>query len=121
MDRPEMTLSILLDDELARKLERRAREHDASVEDWAANVLARAVNGQPDGHNGTWSHLQDRRLELIAKEFGGGLTAEESQELEGLQRAVAKECEPRDETLLQNLRRLESSVNGPGSCDHAQP
>lgn len=100
-----MSLTITLDDELVDKLTKSAVARDVSVEEWAVEILRTSTNGAE--HRTEWEILNQRRLELIAREYRGEITPEECHELESLQAASARASEPHDLEMLSTLDEVE--------------
>ncbi|HUG91833.1 MAG TPA: hypothetical protein VML55_13430 [Planctomycetaceae bacterium] len=107
-----MSVSITLDDQLANQLIRQAEGRDLSLQEWAVSILRDAANGHPTPE--AWSRLQARRLTLIARQHGAGLSDDEVAELERLQEAVATASEPFDRSLLARLSVLEEQARACG-------
>jgi hypothetical protein len=79
--------------------------------DWAEGTqlrVAPVAATQPDQTD--WHVQNARRLELISKEVHAELSDEESGELERLQNAAAKVCEPDDRRRLAKLAEIEARV-----------
>ena len=104
-----MAVTLVLDEELAGQLKRKADAVQVSVGDFAVRLLQDAV--LPRSESQTWNKLNARRLELIALEYSQGLSAEEARELDALQEIVAKASEPEDWQLLNSLRGREQRAN----------
>ena len=83
-----MTLTITLDDELAGRLEERARSERVPVNQLAhqalANFAAKEVGSVPPDE--PWTGGKNaRRCELIDRQIGGDISAGEREELDRLQ------------------------------------
>jgi len=63
-----------------------------------------------------WSQVNRRRAELIRKCRESGLTAEESKELDQLQRTVDQRLEPMDRQLLAAARAVPTIRGGTPRC-----
>jgi len=107
-----MSVNIALDDDLAARLDRQAKGHRMSMQEWAVRVLAESAECDKGGSE--WSGLNARRLALIAKEYSHGLSHAEQDELAALQDACAKTSEPQDRKLLEKLTGWETSAQ----CAH---
>ena len=96
-----MSVTVALDEELAGRLQQQADSLRVSLRDLAVGILQDAVQRSPAPE--AWKNINARRLDLIALEYSQGLSTTEAQELDALQEAVAKACEPEDRQLLKTL------------------
>lgn len=104
-----MTISITLDDELATQLQVQADALNLSVDELARRILGEAMSTQRD--EGTaWQICNQRRVELIRKQFAEGLSSEESSELQRLQDQADQHVEELDAQRLDDLKHLYSKV-----------
>jgi hypothetical protein len=99
-----MPLTITVSDPLAVKLESEAATRQISAEQFALDVLGKAV--QRDD----WGAVNRRRLALIRKQFAAGLTAGESVELQELQLRADKHLESLDSQMLDDVAAMETAV-----------
>ncbi len=106
-----MSVTIALNDDLAARLDRQAKGHRVSLQEWAVRILADAAEGGND--RARWSAINARRLALIAKEYTSGLSDAEQDELAALQEACAKACELQDWKLLNRFNSWEASAQSP--------
>jgi hypothetical protein len=83
-----MSITITLDQDLARRLRSQAKARNLSVQEWALTILANASE-HPDAPE-TWLDLNTRRLALIKKHHTAGLTEAEEKQLTRLQEAAAE-------------------------------
>ena len=111
-----MAVTVVLDEELAGQLKRKADAVQVSVGDFAVRILQDAVL-RPAESKG-WNKINVRRLDLIALEYSQGLSAEEVQELDALQEVVTKASEPEDWQLLNALRDRGLRANPPSGAGH---
>ncbi len=111
-----MAVTVALDEQLAQQLQRQADVGQVSVEDLAVQILHDAVRRPLV--SGAWKNINARRLELIAVEYSQGLSDAETLELDALQDAVTKACEPEDRQLLKTLDDAAPRATGfPGTSD----
>ena len=106
-----MPVTITLGPDLAKRLRAQAEARHLSVQQWALALLANASE-RPDQPE-TWTELNARRLALIRRRYGTGLSAAEDQELEALQDATAKLFEPADRQRWEHVQRLAQEADGP--------
>ena len=99
-----MSVTLILNDELAERLQVQARTRNLSVEQWALAILTNASE-RPD-HPETWIDVNARRLALIRKRYTAGLNASEANELQTLQDDAAKMFEPVDQRRLEHVKSL---------------
>jgi plasmid stability protein len=102
-----MAVTITLTDDLAARLRSRADAQRLSLEAFALDVLGRAAAGEPQPG---WDAKNQRRLELIDKQFTTGLAAEEQRELQHLQDLTDRRLEGFDSRRLEHLARLEEAA-----------
>ena len=100
-----MPVTIILDDELAQKLDRQAQARRTTLQQWALEILNRAPE-LPDHHE-AWLELNARRFELIHKRHHGGLSNAEEAELAELQATADRWLEPVDRQRLERLQAYE--------------
>lgn len=105
-----MSLTITLNDDLAKRLGAQAQAQQKSVEDWALTILGHAVENPDELLN--WSRLNQRRFELIQKRYSEGLDESEEQEFARLQDSVARLLEPHDRQMIEMLKPYED-LTGP--------
>jgi hypothetical protein len=100
-----MPVTIILDDELAQRLERQAHAHRTTLQQWALEILNRAPEfpDQPQA----WRELNARRFELIHKRHHEGLSESEEAELAELQATTDRWLEPVDRQRLDRLKAYE--------------
>lgn len=100
--------AITIDPALAEQLDRQAKRHNTTLEDWTERILWEAAtrNEFTDG----WDARNARRTELIFRELDVGLSSKEAIELERLQEAAAKMSEPSDRQRLEWLAKIESQA-----------
>lgn len=101
-----MSVTITLDDQLARRLKCQAEVLDLSLEEWALEVLANGRSRLEDPAN--WKKLNARRLALIRKEQDHSLTPQEEVELAELQSLVELVFEPMDRRRLDYLKQVQA-------------
>ena len=99
-----MPLTITVNDPLALELQSEAQSRQISVEQFARDVLWRAVQT----HDGPPANR--RRLTLIRQQFAGGLTAAESAELQELQRQADWHLESLDAAMLKDVATMEKAA-----------
>jgi plasmid stability protein len=104
-----MAISITLDDELATQLQVQADALNLSVDELARQILGEAVATRRD-EGAAWQVCNQRRVELIRKQFAEGLSSEESSELQRLQDQADQYVEHLDEQRLDDLKQLYSKV-----------
>ncbi|MDH3604665.1 MAG: hypothetical protein OEU26_34100 [Candidatus Tectomicrobia bacterium] len=100
-----MAISITLDDDLATQLQLQATALNLSIEELARQILGEAVATRHD-HEAAWQVCNQRRIELIRKQFAEGLSPEESSELQQLQDQADQHVEHLDEQRLDDLKQL---------------
>jgi len=106
-----MTVMISLTEDLAERLRAQAQARHLSIEEWALTILVNASE-RPD-HPETWTEANDRRLALIRKRFGVGLSERQQKEFQALQDVAAKVFEPVDRRRLKHLRSLVREATEP--------
>ncbi len=99
-----MALTITVTDTLASELQSEADLRKMSVEQFALDVLGRAVQGHQ------WPRVNSRRLKLIQKQFAVGLTAVEAAELQELQRLADQHLESMDSRMLGDVASMEKAA-----------
>jgi hypothetical protein len=99
-----MPLTITVTEPLALKLESEASSRKISVEQFALEILGRAVQSDE------WAIVNRRRLALIRKQFAGGLSAGEAAELQELQRRADRHLESLDSQMLNDVTEMEKAV-----------
>jgi plasmid stability protein len=104
-----MAISIMLDDELATQLQVQADALNLSIDELARQILGEAVATRGD-EGAAWQVCNQRRVELIHKQFAEGLSSEESSELQRLQDQADQHVEHLDEQRLDDLKHLHSKV-----------
>ncbi len=102
-------MTLTLDEDDLKGLAHQAKEHKVSLQDWVMMVL-RNASERPENPE-SWLIANDRRLELIRKEFREGLDDAEAAELERLQQKAAEYCEPADQRRLEHLKSFHASKN----------
>lgn len=103
-----MSVVLKLDDELAGRLQSQAHSRELSLQQWALLILDNASQ-RPDRPE-TWTKMNSRRLDLIRQKYSSSLTDEENEELDQLQDATAKACEPADRRRLDHLKTFEKAA-----------
>lgn len=100
-----MSVTITLEDELAKRLEQQAQVRRISLQEWAIRILSRAPEfaDNPDA----WHELNARRFQLIHKRHHGGLFEAEKAELADLQAIADQWLEPIDRQRLDMLKPYE--------------
>jgi plasmid stability protein len=98
-----MSITITLDDHLAAQLQSRAEAHNLSLEALALQILGEAV---ANGDDAEWRACNQRRIELIRKQFAEDLTSDEEGELQQLQNLADQHVERFDEQLLRDINQL---------------
>ncbi len=106
-----MSLTITLNDELAKRLRAQATARKLSVQQWALAILSNASQRPEDSE--AWIDLNDRRVALIRKRYEASLTESEEQELAKLQSASADILEPLDRQRLEHIRSLVKDADEP--------
>ena len=104
-----MAISITLDDELATQLQVQADALNLSLDELARRILGEAVATRGD-EGVAWHVCNQRRVELIRKQFAEGLNAEESSELQRLQEQADQHVEHLDTQRLDALKHLYSKA-----------
>ena len=101
-----MSITIDLQDELTRRLQRQADARQMSLQEWVTRVLSRAPEfpDQPEA----WRELNARRFQLIHQRHQAGLSAAEEAELIELQATADKWLEPCDRQRLEMLEPYEA-------------
>src|SRR5262245_11058081 len=97
-----MSLTITVNDELAKRLRAQAAARRLSVQQWALAILTSASQSPENAE--TWAELNSRRVALIRKRYEAGLSETEEQELAKLQYAAAAILEPFDRRRLEHVR-----------------
>jgi len=100
-----MSLTIIVNDPLASALLSEAADRNVPVQQFALNVLARAV-GQPND----WPVSNRRRLALIQKQFGGELTTDEAAELQELQIQADQHLESLDVETMKDVSQMQQAA-----------
>ena len=100
--------AITIDPALAEQLDRQAKRHNTTLEDWTERILREAATGNEVADD--WEARNARRIELIFRELDVGLSLKETTELERLQEAAAKLSEPSDRQRLEWLAEIESQA-----------
>ena len=123
-----MPVTIILHDNVARQLEKQAKQQNISLEQWAVEVLLRqsqAANAGPPREFGPWTdELNARRCDLIDRQIEGTITPVELQELDELQAQLRRYLDqnaPFDlagaqrihQQLLRKKRRVQSPSEAP--------
>ncbi len=101
-----MSITIDLQDELARRLQQQAEARQMSLQEWVIKVLSRAPEfpDQPEA----WRELNARRFQLIHQRHHGGLSQADEAELAELQATADKWLEPHDRQRLAMLQPYET-------------
>lgn len=99
-----LLMTLTLDEDDLKGLAHQAEKHHVSVQEWVMMLLRNAAE-RPENPE-SWLIANDRRLELIRKEFGGGLSKAEATELEALQQEAANFCEPADNRRRDYLDQI---------------
>ena len=102
-----MSVTVTVYDPLAEKLQSEARQQQVSVEELAASLLARALEGSQDA---TWHKANQRRLALIHQSSTAGLTPEEASELQQLQILADQRLEALDAGRLAEVERMQQET-----------
>jgi hypothetical protein len=102
-----MSVTVTVYDPLAEKLPSEALQQQVSVEELAADLLARALEGFQDE---TWHKANRRRLKLVHKSSSAGLTPEEAGELQQLQILADQRLEALDAGRLAEVERMEQET-----------
>jgi hypothetical protein len=97
-------LTITVKDPLAGELQSVADERQISVEQFAVELLGRAVHGR----EGPMANR--RRLTLIRKQFAEGLSPSEAADLQELQRQADESLESLDSPMLQDISQMEQAA-----------
>ena len=98
-----MSLTITLDDNLVAQLQTQADAQHLSVEALALQILGDAVT---DGEDAEWRACNQRRIELIRRQFAESLSADEAGELQQLQDMADQRMERFDAQRLDDIKRL---------------
>jgi hypothetical protein len=102
-----MSVTITLNDTLVAQLQAQAEARNLSVEALALHILEEAVT---NGDNMAWRACNQRRVELIRKQFAEGLHPDEASELQQLQDMADRHLERFDERMLDDVKRLHSQA-----------
>jgi hypothetical protein len=102
-----MPVTVTVYDPLAEKLQSEALQQQVSVEELAADLLARALEGFQDA---IWHKANQRRLALVHKSSAAGLTPEEAGELQQLQILADRRLEALDAGRLAEVERMEQEM-----------
>jgi hypothetical protein len=100
--------AVTIDPGLAEQLDRQAKRHNTTLEDWTERILREAATRHEVADD--WEAHNARRIELIMRELDGRLSSQEATELEWLQKAAAKLSEPSDRQRLNWLAEVESQA-----------
>ena len=104
-----MSLTITVADPLASRLQSRAETEQVSVDELASRLLENGVESPLEPEH--WRTVNRRRLALIEKRFARGLTDDEDAELQRLQGLADRQLEELDARMLDDVARMEASVN----------
>ena len=102
-----MSVTVTVYDPLAEKLQSEALQQQVSVEELAADLLTRALEGSQDA---TWHKANQRRLVLVHRSSMAGLTPEEAGELQQLQMLADQRLEALDAGRLAEVERMEQEM-----------
>jgi hypothetical protein len=102
-----MSVTITLDDNLVTQLQSQAEAQNLSVEELALHILREAMT---NGEDAAWRTCNQRRIELIRKQFAEGLRPEEADELQRLQDMADQHVERFDERVLDDVKQLYSKA-----------
>ncbi|MBC8868891.1 MAG: hypothetical protein H8E44_05710 [Planctomycetes bacterium] len=102
-----MSVTVTVYDPLAEKLQSEALQQQVSVEELAADLLARALEGSQDA---AWEKANQRRLVLVHRSSTAGLTPEEASELQELQMLADQRLEALDAGRLAEVERMEQET-----------
>jgi len=103
-----MSSTITLDDPTVATLGRRAAASNRSIDEEAADLIARALSEDADE---AWERSNRRRLELIHKSTTDSLTESDREELERLQTLADRRLEQLDKKRLDEVGRMEAEAN----------
>jgi predicted transcriptional regulator len=102
-----MSVTITLDDNLVAQLQSQAEARNLSVAELALHILGEAVT---NGGDAEWQACNQRRIELIRKQFAEGLRPDEVGELQQLQEMADQHLERFDERMLDDVKQLYSKA-----------
>jgi hypothetical protein len=105
-----MNLTLSLDEPLAAQLREEASSRQVAPEEVARDILGSALGKIAEEK--AWSHVNRRRAELIRKSRDSDLTAEESKELDQLQRSIDQHLEPMDKQLIAAAEQFRQLAEG---------
>ncbi len=103
-----MPITIQLNDPLAAQLQEKAAALHLSLEEFTVRLLDGALGELHAADQ--WAEQNRRRLDLIRKSCTTSLSAQEQEELQGLQEALDQRLEPMDDRLLETLRQWENAA-----------
>jgi len=102
-----MSVTITLPEPLAGQLKSEAQQRQVGLTEFAADLLARALEGTRDT---TWYEVNQQRLALLHKSAKTGLTLREAHELQELQSFADQRLEAMDAERLAEVARMEREV-----------
>lgn len=100
-----MSVTIVVPEPLAGQLQLAARKQQVGVDSLALDLLSSSLDEES-----RYTTTGSRRRWLIRKSASGGLTPEESRELEELQALADQELEMLDAQRLQEVERMRREV-----------
>ena len=102
-----MSVTITLPEPLAAQLKSEAQQRRVGLTEFAADLLARALEGTRDT---TWYEVNQQRLALLHKSAKTGLAPREAHELQELQSLADQRLEAMDAERLAEVARMEREV-----------
>jgi len=102
-----MPVTITLPEPLAGQLKSAARQRQVGLTEFAADLLARALDGARET---TWYEVNQQRLALLHKSAKTELTPREAHELQELQSMADQRLEAMDAERLADVARMEREV-----------
>ena len=106
-----MPVTITLPEPLAGQLKSAARQRQVGLTEFAADLLARALDGARETtRETTWYEVNQQRLALLHKSAKTGLTPREAHELQELQSLADQRLEAMGAERLAEVARMEREV-----------
>ncbi len=111
-----MGVTITLNERLAAQLQSQAAARQMPLEQFAEQILERAIEGCNDD---AWVRLNQQRVALINKRMKQPLSPEEKEQLQSLQELADRRLESLDRKRLAEVdewwRRAEQALGIPGN------
>jgi hypothetical protein len=104
-----ISLTITVQDPLARLLQSRAQAQKIPVDELASRLLETGMQNPLEPRQ--WTIANERRMALIDKRFNRGLTDQEQVELQQLQELADRQLEELDALMLKDVALMETTAH----------